>query len=102
MNSLSSADTERLREAFLRCRDMEGTLAEQLEAYAAAGRKIFPAYSNAVDRLVDLFEQGRRNVLIAVQDARYGGCGNACQLGDILDGDGAGDPSIRQTGCAQS
>ena len=52
MTSLSIADAERLRQAFLRCRDMEGTLGEQLEAYAAAGREIFPAYSSAVDRLV--------------------------------------------------
>jgi peroxiredoxin len=52
MTSLSTADADRLRQAFLRCRDMEGTLGEQLEAYAAAGREIFPAYSNAVDRLV--------------------------------------------------
>src|SRR5215472_10017196 len=53
MTSLSSADADRLRQAFLRCRDMEGTLEEQLEAYAAAGREIFPAYSEAVDRLVE-------------------------------------------------
>jgi peroxiredoxin len=53
MTTLSSADADRLRQAFLRCRDMEGTLGEQLEAYAAAGREIFPAYSEAVDRLVD-------------------------------------------------
>ena len=53
MNSLSPPDAERLRQAFLRCRDMEGTLGEQLEAYAAAGREIFPAYSTAVDRLVE-------------------------------------------------
>src|SRR5689334_16368437 len=52
MTQLSSADAERLRAAFLRCRDMEGTLREQLEAYAAAGREIFPAYGHAVDRLV--------------------------------------------------
>jgi peroxiredoxin len=52
MNSLLPPDAERLRQAFQRCRDMEGTLGEQLEAYAAAGREIFPAYSNAVDRLV--------------------------------------------------
>jgi peroxiredoxin len=52
MTSLSSVDADRLRQAFLRCRDMEGTLAEQLEAYAAAGRDIFPAYGEAVDRLV--------------------------------------------------
>ena len=32
---------------------MEGTLSEQLEAYAAAGREIFPAYGEAVDRLVE-------------------------------------------------
>jgi peroxiredoxin len=32
---------------------MDGTLSEQLESYAAAGREIFPAYSDAVDRLVE-------------------------------------------------
>jgi peroxiredoxin len=52
MTSLSSADAERLRQAFLRCRDMEGSLGEQLQAYADAGREIFPAYGEAVDRLV--------------------------------------------------
>jgi peroxiredoxin len=52
MTLLSSADAERLRQAFLRCGDMEGTLGEQLQAYAAAGREIFPAYGEAVDRLV--------------------------------------------------
>src|ERR1700750_2998408 len=53
MNSPLPADTERLKQAFLRCRDMEGTLGETLSAYAAAGREIFPAYSDAVDRLVE-------------------------------------------------
>ncbi|HEY2246813.1 MAG TPA: peroxiredoxin-like family protein [Bradyrhizobium sp.] len=52
MTSLSSADAERLRLAFLRCRDMDGPVGERLDAYAAAGRDIFPAYSDAVDRLV--------------------------------------------------
>jgi peroxiredoxin len=52
MTSLSPANAERLRSAFQQCRDMEGTLMEQLAAYAAAGREIFPAYSEAVDRLV--------------------------------------------------
>jgi peroxiredoxin len=52
MSSLSSADAERLTLAFQECRDMPGTLREQLDAYAAAGREIFPAYSEAVDRLV--------------------------------------------------
>jgi peroxiredoxin len=52
MTALSPADAERLKIAFQRCRDMDGTLSEQLQAYAAAGREIFPAYSEAVDRLV--------------------------------------------------
>jgi peroxiredoxin len=52
MTALSPADAERLKIAFERCRDMDGTLSEQLQAYAAAGREIFPAYSEAVDRLV--------------------------------------------------
>jgi peroxiredoxin len=50
--SLSPANAERLKQAFQQCRDMDGTLRDQLEAYAAAGRKIFPAYGEAVDRLV--------------------------------------------------
>jgi peroxiredoxin len=52
MTQLTPANAERLRNAFLQCRDMEGTLREQLEAYASAGREIFPAYGDAVDRLV--------------------------------------------------
>ena len=50
--SLSPANAERLKQVFQQCRDMEGTLSEQLEAYAAAGREFFPAYGEAVDRLV--------------------------------------------------
>ncbi len=52
MTSLSPANAERLKLAFQECRDMEGTLNERLEAYAAAGREFFPAYGEAVDRLV--------------------------------------------------
>jgi peroxiredoxin len=52
MTSLSATDAERLKTAFQKCRDMQGTLNQQLEAYAAAGREIFPAYGEAVDRLV--------------------------------------------------
>jgi peroxiredoxin len=52
MTSLSPADAERLKLAFQRCREIEGTFNEQLQAYAAAGREIFPAYSEAIDRLV--------------------------------------------------
>ena len=49
---LSPANAERLRQAFQLCRNMEGPLSEQLQAYAAAGREFFPAYGNAIDRLV--------------------------------------------------
>src|SRR6185369_16436362 len=60
--SLSPADAERLKQAFQQCRDMEGPLSEQLQAYAAAGREIFPAYGEAVDRLVArLNENGGEN-----------------------------------------
>jgi len=52
MTSLSPADAEQLRLAFQRCREMEGTLNEQLLAYADASRQVFPAYGEAVDRLV--------------------------------------------------
>jgi peroxiredoxin len=52
MTPLSPANAERLRQAFQRCRDMEGSLGNRLQAYAAAGREFFPAYSEAVDRLV--------------------------------------------------
>ena len=52
MTTLTPADADRLKQAFQQCRDMEGTLSEQLQAYAAAGREIFPAYGEAVDRLV--------------------------------------------------
>src|SRR5262245_18845625 len=57
MTQLTPANAERLRNAFLQCREMEGTLREQLEAYAAAGREIFPAYGEAVDRLVERVNQ---------------------------------------------
>ena len=52
MTSLSPANAERLKLAFQECRDMEGPLNEQLQTYAAAGREYFPAYGEAVDRLV--------------------------------------------------
>jgi len=48
MTSLSPANAQRSQLAFQECRDMEGTLREQLEAYAAAGRQFFPAYGEAV------------------------------------------------------
>ena len=57
MTLLSPADAERLKLAFQRCREMDGTLSEQLQAYAVAGREIFPAYGEAVDRLVTRVKQ---------------------------------------------
>ncbi len=57
--TLSRANARRLRAAFEQCSGMEGSLRDQLEAYAAAGREIFPAYGEAVDRLVArLIENG--------------------------------------------
>ena len=57
--TLSPANARRLRAAFEQCSGMEGSLRDQLEAYAAAGREIFPAYGEAVDRLVArLIENG--------------------------------------------
>src|SRR5216683_2353984 len=69
--SLSQASAERLKQAFQQCRDMEGTLSEQLEAYAAAGREIFPAYGEAVDRLVGRIHEN-------------GGGENAPRPGDLM------------------
>src|SRR5260221_1892096 len=71
MTSLSPANAEHLKLAFQRCRDMEGTLGERLEAYAAAGRDIFPAYSDAVDRLVARVHEN-------------GGGGNAPKPGETM------------------
>src|SRR4051812_50224781 len=52
MTQLSAANAEHLRHAFQHCREMEGTLGERLQAYAAAGRDFFSAYREDVDRLV--------------------------------------------------
>jgi len=71
MTSLSPADAERLKLAFQRCREMEGSLNEQLQAYATAGREIFPAYGEAVDRLV-------------VRINENGGGGNAPRPGEPM------------------
>ena len=71
MTSLLPADAERLKLAFQRCREMEGSLNEQLQAYATAGREIFPAYGEAVDRLV-------------VRINENGGGGNAPRPGEPM------------------
>src|SRR6266436_2900666 len=71
MTSLSPANAERLKLAFQECRNMEGTLNERLGAYAAAGRQIFPAYGEAVDRLVARIHEN-------------GGGENAPRPGDVM------------------
>src|SRR6266852_5753854 len=71
MTSLSPANAERLKLAFQECRDMEGNLNEQLQAYAAAGREFFPAYGEAVDRLVARIHEN-------------GGGENAPRPGDVM------------------
>ena len=43
---------EQLEEAFIRCRDMDASLNERLEAFASAVRARRPAFQAAVDRLV--------------------------------------------------
>jgi peroxiredoxin len=71
MTSLSPVAAEQLKLAFQRCREMEGTLNEQLRAYADAGRDIFPAYGDAVDRLVERLNHN-------------GGGENAPRLGEVM------------------
>ena len=71
MTSLSPANAERLKLAFQECRNMEGTLNERLGAYAAAGRQIFTAYGEAVDRLVARIHEN-------------GGGENAPRPGDVM------------------
>ena len=48
----SEIQTEALREAFARARDLDGPLAERLTSYSNAIREFHPAYAQAVDHLV--------------------------------------------------
>jgi len=41
-----------LREVFVRCRDMDASLQERLDAYSRSVRELIPAYADAVDDLV--------------------------------------------------
>jgi peroxiredoxin len=41
-----------LREVFVRCRDMDASLQERLDAYSRSVRELIPAYADAVDSLV--------------------------------------------------
>jgi peroxiredoxin len=46
------AHFETAAQAFLRCRDMDGSLAERLAAFTQAARKLGPALQDAADRMV--------------------------------------------------
>jgi peroxiredoxin len=62
---------ERLRRAFEQCRDMDGALADRLNAYAAISREVLPAYGQAVDRLVARIQEN-------------GGGENSPRPGDVM------------------
>jgi peroxiredoxin len=49
----TTSTNERLAQAFAHYRDLEAPLHERLAGYAAASSEIFPAYSRAVDQLVE-------------------------------------------------
>lgn len=55
---MTSAPISALNEAYVRCRDMDASLDERLEAYSSAVRKHLPAYADAVDRLVERLSRG--------------------------------------------
>ena len=55
MNSKSLS--EQLDEAFVQCRDMDASLAERLQAFADAVRRLGPHFQEAVDGLVDRLRQ---------------------------------------------
>jgi len=48
---------DRIRVAFLECRDMDASLGERLDAFAASVRTISAPFADAVDRLVDRLQQ---------------------------------------------
>jgi peroxiredoxin len=49
---MSTSPATELRKLFIEFRDLEAPLNERLAAYAAASRKIRPAYGEAIDRMV--------------------------------------------------
>lgn len=48
---------DRIRAAFLECRDMDASLGERLDAFATSVRTISAPFADAVDRLVDRLQQ---------------------------------------------
>jgi peroxiredoxin len=55
----SLPDFQTIEEAFLYCRDMDASLAERLDAFAAALRRMRPAFQDAVDHLIERLRQSR-------------------------------------------
>ncbi len=49
---MTSAPLAALGETFVQCRDMDAALAERLDTYSSAVRKLIPDYADAVDQLV--------------------------------------------------
>src|SRR5688572_31203401 len=49
---MATTPATELRKLFLEFRDLEAPLNERLAAYAAASRKLRPAYGEAIDRMV--------------------------------------------------
>ena len=49
---MSTSPADELRKRFIEFRDQEAPLNERLAAYAAASRKLRPAYGEAIDRMV--------------------------------------------------
>jgi peroxiredoxin len=49
---MTSVRLNELRQAFIQCRDLDGSLDERLEAYSQAVRNFIPDYAKAVDELV--------------------------------------------------
>ena len=49
--------SQQLEEAFVRCRDMDASLAERLQAFADAVRQFGPHFQDAVDHLVERLKQ---------------------------------------------
>jgi peroxiredoxin len=55
MPSLADA----VRDAFVECREMDASLVDRLDAFADSLRRIDPAFSGAVDRLVNRLQQAK-------------------------------------------
>ena len=49
---MNQAPLTALRDVFLRCRDLDASLAERLEMYSHAVRELLPSYDDAVEQLV--------------------------------------------------